>query len=790
MFLRHLLSSLSFLTLLLLSACAPPTPPRPPKQPSHPSIGPLLRLLMNAHSSFYASSSSRPTFLSQMKPFITTRINAGHLEIRALLEFTGSPDELQKKGYTITSSAGPIYSVWIPFRNLSHIKHLKGLQIASLGRPLSTHLNLSSVTIRAPQARLKYSLDGRGVIVGIIDTGIDISHPSFRHANGKTRLLYLLDYSLPSSGKKGAKPPRLFTQKEIDEALRRGQRLEHRDTYGHGTHIAGIAAGNGQLSLGGTRRYIGIAPRADLIVVKALRKEKSNFNSADVLDGITFIHNKAKKLKRPYVINLSLGGHHGGHEGRTLLERAINVFSGPRKNGQIIVASAGNEGNHLIHTEGWVSPEEAGDIVLIVPPYDKEKKFEVRALVEIWYDFQDNLQAYVITPSGQQIGPYNVTQGTRTPLLTKDGLIALQHDIQYILPARKFITILLTNFKDTPLASGRWRIRLKGNAHRFDAWISSQKHPKGRITFERATRSILIGVPGACSGVLTVGSFNSRRGWLNAYHLTYSQPFEVGALSSFSSPGPTRDGRPKPEISAPGIFVAAPASKDASPAPTHLVSDGFYFISQGTSQAAPHLTGAVALLLQENPYLDTEEIRHLLMRSAQTDSYTNGGHTYDPHWGFGKLDILSLLRTAHQFSLQPPDPQRSTFGTTFSNLPANGKASTTIYIVPKDANGQSLTPGQTVQVRTTHGKLSPVIEFAPALYKTTLTSSTFPTIASLSAWINGVRLSTTLKISFTPPLKKKFAQGCSCQQQTNTSSSLPLLFLLLLFLNFIRISYR
>ena len=172
---------------------------------------------------------------------------------------------------------------------------------------------------------------GKGVLVGIIDSGIDTSHEAFKK-DGKTRIVEYWDQIRN----------RRFKSDQIDQ----GNATESPDTVGHGTHVAGIAAGNGGGSEGNI--YQGVAPGADLAMVK------TTMETGDIAKAIKDIFKLADKRKQPCVINLSLGGHFGGHDGTTIAERAIDQLSGP---GKLVVVSAGNENQKPIHA-GTILPKE------------------------------------------------------------------------------------------------------------------------------------------------------------------------------------------------------------------------------------------------------------------------------------------------------------------------------------------------------------------------------------------------------------------------------------------------
>ena len=520
---------------------------------------------------------------------LTFRRQKGLIYLRVLLDYRGTRGVLVARGFISIIRAGSIYTAWIPLGELDHSFALPQLRYLVASRRLHSHLNVSAALIQAPQMRLRYGLDGRGVIVGVVDTGIDYEHLSFRNPDGTTRILAILDFSLPCPLTK--EPPRVFTRKEIDEALRTGKALGHKDKLGHGTHITGIAAGNGSSKSDNVIRYQGIAPRADLVIVKGIREDKNDFDSGDVLQGISYIHKIAKLLKRPYVINLSLGGQHGGHDGGSLLERAIARFSGLGFPGQIVVASAGNEGTKDIHARGWLKPSHRLSLPLQIPAYPKDEKKtppKARVLVEFWYPKSGDLTFSIESPSGLLIGPFSSKALPLSSQAHEDGVLSISHTIHSGQSASHQWSFLFSNGVNEALRSGTWYIQIHGKTSRFDAWIAESSLPSGSPRWlDYLSQDTLIGVPASSEAVITVGSFNSRSGWRNITNAVIERDIVVGDISSFSSPGPTRDNRPKPEVVAPGLFIAAPLSKDHDVSSGSTLAEASFFISQGTVRLLP-----------------------------------------------------------------------------------------------------------------------------------------------------------------------------------------------------------
>lgn len=193
-------------------------------------------------------------------------------------------------------------------------------------------------TTPAPE---RNNLYGSGIITAIIDSGIDYAHPDFCNTDGTTRILELWDQSLD----------RIFTQAEINEALQapssqeRYQLVPSRDLSGHGTHVAGIAAGNGRASNG---QYRGVAPLSSLLIVKLGISDPDGFpRTTELMRAVDYVLQKAFSWQMPVAINLSFGNNYGSHDGATLLETYLDNVSSYWKS--CIVTGTGNEGASQCH---------------------------------------------------------------------------------------------------------------------------------------------------------------------------------------------------------------------------------------------------------------------------------------------------------------------------------------------------------------------------------------------------------------------------------------------------------
>ncbi len=607
-----------------------------------------------------------------------------------LVRFEGSLSSVKAAGFhpvAVRNGVATGYATRAVLRKLRELPQVIFVEAAHLLWPVN---DVATVETGARAAQRDSNLTGKGVLIGLVDTGIDWTHADFRNPDGSTRILYLLDFSDPGDvdgdgDLDGAGPygGTLYTREAIQAALEGRGQVAEEDRVGHGTHVAGTAVGNGR----GTgapypdHAFAGVAPEADIVVVKATRTEGSGILDTDQIHAIAFIDSIATVLGEPYVVNISLGGHNGPHDGTTLVEQFIDGMFGSGVRGKALVAAAGNDGDDPIHASGSFSPTKRSyEIRMRIESYDpKDGARNDYVSVEVWYPGTVSLSFTVKSPSGKQVGP--VRTGQKDYGDTSDGLIWVDNASQGRDPRNGDRSVLFQVYDyhaDRPPKSGVWTLTLQGSSGHFDLWTASASMDVELLDY--LDPSIKVGVPGSARHVITVGSYITKKEWtdLDGHRLTGStvRSRQLGDYSIFSSPGPTRDGRVKPEICAPGEEIASSLSHSALPGTpysmfdTHseaypngfILQDRQHAISQGTSMAAPHVAGTVALLFQRHPDLDALQARSLLIGSARTDAFT--GDVPNAQWGYGKLSVLGVLALRvpepnpgpTDFSLHPPYP--------------------------------------------------------------------------------------------------------------------------------------
>ena len=508
---------------------------------------------------------------------------------------------------------------------------------------------------------------GAGVVVGVIDSGIDFRHGVFRGTDGKTRIHKIWDQTLtaqagetvpgpitrPSLLDAIATPVPLgygveYDDDEINAAIEdsgSGIRARHQDVNGHGTHVAGIAAGDGSQSGGchGSFHYLGVAAEATLIVVRRWGLSVGDSSVAPaggsvLLDAVRYILNEAQALPMPVVINISLWNFGGLMDGTDANAAAIDQLLTNNSIGTAAVIISGNAGDKQWRAAATVPAGPAATLDLNFKVKDGDTK--TRNLV-IRYSGA-NLQMQVISPVSGVGGVIDwVSSGENTQSFLANGpngMVTVSSapnriDIQ-IRPAAAPAT------GPAPAnVSGTWKLQFRdtgATATALDALCLHGVNDKSAPYFPNhfTSQSTLSGL-GAGTEAITVGSYR------------LSGIFRGRKLSGFSSRGPTTDtpSRVKPEVCAPGEEITSaglPRNRGGCKRCCCQCCRDFYVDKSGTSQAAPHVAGVVALMLHKNPNLTHTQIRSLLAANCEAKPAGTSSDE-DAGWGAGRVDAKRVV---------------------------------------------------------------------------------------------------------------------------------------------------
>ena len=476
------------------------------------------------------------------------------------------------------------------------------------------------------------SLTGKGVLLAVLDSGIDITLPEFRKTDGSTRIRYLLDQTIGN---------REFSGEELDEFLLSGERnsLPGMDTSGHGTAVAGIAAASPVRREEGN--YQGVATEAELLIVKLGIPEARSFpRTTEIMRGITWAIRKSLELGMPLVINLSFGNSYGAHDGASLIERFLDNAAEIGRT--VICVGSGNEGANGGHLAG--SLERAGSVAGL--PSGRQPasfyrpaqielavaEYEQTLNVQLWKNYSDSYRIFLRAPGGEEVQvPDRVNGGKYVLELEETEILVYQGEPTPYTVAQEIYFDMLPSGRRY-ITSGIWTFRIEpvevvtGNYYFYLPAAAVRNAGTG---FYQSTPEVTLTIPSTASKVLTVGAYDSL-------YQAYADFSGRGYANQDRTIGVVTAGFAKPDVVAPGVDVLAP----------NLY--GGYTPVTGTSFATPIVAGAAALLMEwgivrgNDVFLYGEKVKAYLRRGAQP---IRGERVYpNQRVGWGRLCVAESLK--------------------------------------------------------------------------------------------------------------------------------------------------
>lgn len=621
-----------------------------------------------------------------------------------IVKYHGSLDGLEALGVQVEYLIAGYAVLTVPERLVDRMAELEEIEYVEMPKRFFYGMEMPSENSCIAQVKLRDPyLTGSGVLVAVLDSGIDFRRREFRDLNGETRILYLWDQTLvpdeaerpagagqgpetgsqESSGGTGKRLPPAgfgmgveFDSEQINQALaadslqRQFQLLPSVDTSGHGTAVAGIAAGE-------SASYHGVAPEAELLIVKLGLPNVDSFpRTTEVMRGVTYAVRKGMELGMPVVVNLSFGNTYGAHDGSSLLERFLD--NAAEMGRTVICVGSGNEGSSGGHLAGSLLEEPGqsgrgssedlfagsafggrpggagasglsglgtafGSGAGIVPsrmgsavarPRSVElavAEYERSLSVQLWKNYCDEYRIYLRSPGGQEAQLPRMINGGKYVLRLEQTeiLVYFGEPAPYAVPEEIYFEML--PLERSYINSGVWTIRLEPErvvTGRYYFYLPSAAVRSSGTRFYRSTPEVTLTIPATAAKVISVGAYDS------AYE-AYADFSGRGYADANRTIGVVAAGLAKPDLAAPGVGILAPDIY------------GGYTSVTGTSFATPIVAGSAALLMEwgivrgNDPFLYGEKVKAYLRAGAKAlrgeDFYPND------RVGWGGLCVGSSL---------------------------------------------------------------------------------------------------------------------------------------------------
>lgn len=581
-------------------------------------------------------------------------VGAASSQLSAYVTIDPARTSWQQLGVTPIAENANTATVRLTLDALQRLAKQQGVEYIQITSGATQMLNLARQEAGTDQIHkgtdLPQAYTGEGVVVGVVDAGFDYMHAAFRRpADGALRIKRVWEQSATTLD--GASAPAKYgygIELNTPELIEKAQ--GDSDSNSHGTHVAAIAAGSDAYKDGA---YVGNAPDADIVLVALDLNTSTN---ADISNAVQYIFDYADEVGKPCVVNLSLGNQDGPHDGTSTFDTMTDAMQGP---GRLIVGAAGNHRTDAFHIDHTFATADAAPLRTFVKYKVAPSNSVSGGTIEIWgekgVDFTVDIAAY---------STFNKKDARSTTVYPAEGVTDVDFG-KYATGTWKVASEVspLNGKPHVVLTSALTSIRnnyaialtvTPKTASRVNIWsdntyLALESRDIEGFSAPDAASSTLCEIGGTGKRILTVGSYTTRNEYTTNGGQQATLQETVGDLSSFSSYGPTVDGRMKPNITAPGCFIiAAVSNNDASGNLMYAeYNENFgrynqYGYMQGTSMASPFVAGIVATWLQAYPQLTPEQLHEIVQNTARKDSFT--ATAPDSNWGYGKINALDGLR--------------------------------------------------------------------------------------------------------------------------------------------------
>ncbi len=523
--------------------------------------------------------------------------------IEVIVKYTGDLEKLSNNTNIEIEILSCNYAIFtLNKSDIDSLLQYNEIDYVEKSKELTLELNESknNICYNNIEKDLNIQLTGKGVLIGIIDSGIDYTHNDFRNIDGTTRIKYIWDLSIDGNPPIGSNKGSIYTEEDINLALKGEKTILHNDFINHGTPVAGICAGNGNNSNGDLK---GVAPDAELIIVKVNDIFSDGFaKNTDIMRAIKFIIEISIKLEKPVAINISFGTNDGAHDGSSLFEIYIDEMCDTYKNN--IVIATGNEGGSAHHYFGVVENNKTETV-----EFQTSKTLNTFNM-SIWKSFSDEIKIELIASNGDSTGLMTEKSGIYEFALGKYKVIILfskptpyNVDQEVYFKFEKLSEVLQNEI---------WFLKMAGDSivdGNINIWLPVVEQSGSETFFFQPSLNTTLTIPSTSNKCISVGGYNTN----------------LNTFATFSGRGFDRKGMVKPDLVAPAVDVISTSV------------GGGYNSFTGTSFAAPYVTGSIALMLEwgivngNDVFLYGQRSKALLRRGSKRNKdveYPNMSYGY------------------------------------------------------------------------------------------------------------------------------------------------------------------